>query len=237
MSKSTRLAALIRQRTKADLEWMASHFCKHGHAYLEHINCFHRDEAQGKLPQDCPIAEKLGFFDIEASNLSADFGYIFSYAIKERDGGIIGRRLRSSEIKEFAFDKFLLAEMCNDLRKFDRVCVHWGTDRRFDLPFARARALKHKLDFPLYKEIYATDTFTMAKQKLRLSRNRLENICDFFDIPSKGHKLNPYIWQRALAGDKESLEYIWTHNVEDVVSLEEVWKRLNLYSFKGKRSI
>ena len=222
----------VKQLLKRELEWLGTHRCEHGHTYLEHYSCFLEES-----PGDSPVYEKVGFFDIEASNLSADFGYCFSYALKELDGDIIGRVLTPREIRSFKFDEKLMKELCKDLRKFHRIVVHWGADRRFDLPFVRARALKFNLDFPLYKEIYCQDTWAMAKAKLKLSRNRLENICDFFGIPSKAHKLYPDAWQKALAGDKTSLDYIFTHNVEDVESLEAVWKKLNQYVRRSKTSI
>lgn len=228
----TDMEAPVKQLLKKEIIWLSEHKCKHRHTYLSHYNCFLLEN-----PEDSPFYEKVGFFDIEASNLDADFGYCFSYAIKERGKGILGRVLTPQEIRNYAFDKKLLKELCVDLRKFHRIVVHWGIDRRFDLPFVRTRALKYGFEFPLYKEIYAEDTYSMAKAKLKLSRNRLENICDFFGIPSKEHKLNPNVWQKALAGDKKSLEYIWTHNKEDVVSLELVYEKLRGYTLKGKRSI
>jgi len=127
--------------------------------------------------------------------------------------------------------------LARDLQHFDRIVVHWGTDRKFDLPFVRSRALKWGLEFPLYRSIYCEDTFNMSKAKLRLSRNRLESICAFFEIPAKEHKMHPGMWQKALAGDPKSLDYIWQHNIEDVISLEAVWEKLHNYVLRSKRSI
>lgn len=236
--RSNKWLALIRQLRKKDIEWMACHYCEHGHPYLSHLRCFIRDRDAGNLPTDnIELQEEVGFFDIEASNLKADFGYMFSYAIKEKDGKILGRVLTPKEIRNFTFDRMLIEEMIKDLEKFDRIVVHYGTDRKFDIPFVRARALKWGYEFPLYRSIWTHDTWHMSRRKLCLASNRLENICRFFDIPAKEHKLVPNAWQKALSGDKDSLAWIWEHNKEDVVSLEEVWKKLNLYVPKGKTSI
>ena len=54
---------------------------------------------------DAPPREVIGFLDIEASNLSATFGYVFSYCIKRLDGDIIERVLSPDEIKNGQFDK------------------------------------------------------------------------------------------------------------------------------------
>jgi len=224
--------APVNKLLQREVRWLGNNFCRHGHTYLEHYSCFLKE-----APETSPIIEKVGFLDIEASNLHADFGYMFSYAIKQREGDILGRVLTTQEIQNFTFDRKLVRELCKDLKKFHRVVVHWGVDRRYDLPFCRTRALKYGLDFPLYREVLAEDTYSMAKAKLRLSRNRLENICNFFEIPCKQHKLDPGKWQKALAGDEKSLQWIWEHNREDVVSLEGVWEKLNQHVHRSRTSI
>ena len=227
------MIAPVKQLRKADLEWLGTHHCKaHSHTYLEHYQCWLKEQ-----PQDCPFVERVGFLDIEATNLAASFGYVFSYAIKERGGPIIGRVLTPREIRTYKFDQNLMAEMCRNLRKFHRIIVYYGTDYKFDIPYLRTRALKYRLDFPLYKEVYAQDAYAVVKAKLRLHRNRLETACQMFDINAKEHRLEPEIWCKALAGHKPSLEYIWEHNKEDVVSLEQLWDLLEPYTLKNKRSI
>ena len=56
--------------------------CIHRHNGFDHPNCY--DTEKG-------IIEKIGFLDIETSNLNADFGYVLSYCIKKLDGEIIKR--------------------------------------------------------------------------------------------------------------------------------------------------
>lgn len=218
---------------KEEILWLYNHRCKHDHRYLEHQQCYFNDVAEGK----CPIKEKVGFFDIETSGLNADFAFIFSYALRADDGKLYGRVLRPDEIRKGTFDKKLVAEMCADLNKFDRVVVHYGGDRRFDCPFSRTRAIKHGQNFPLYKEVMVSDTWLMAKNKLKLRSNRLAVICEFFGIVAKEHPLTPDVWQKASAGDKMSLAYIWTHNQEDVDSMKQVYYLLEQYCLKSKSSI
>jgi len=226
------LIAPIRRLRKSDLEWLSCHFCVHRHPYISHYSCFLREK-----PDDSPIKERVGYFDLETSGLKADFAFIFSYALMDDDGNILGRVLRPSEIKRGVFDKFLVREMCQDLKKFDRVVVHYGGDRRFDCPFARTRALKHGVEFPLYKDIYVSDTWLMAKNKLKLRSNRLGVISEFFGIAAKEHPLTPDVWMTANAGNQESLDYIWTHNCEDVRSTKKVYDLLKNYVNRNKVSI
>ena len=188
-------------------------------------------------PEEHGFEERIGFFDIEASNLKATFGYMFTYCIKELDGKLIANSVTPKEIRNYVFDKRLMEDLCDDLRKFDRVVVHYGASYKFDLPFVRTRAVHYNLDFPLYSEVAVTDTHPILKAKFKLHSNRLETACDFFDIESKGHKLIPQVWNKALAGDPKSLKYILTHNKEDVMSLEALYKKICDYVKEGNVSI
>lgn len=223
----------IKQLKKSEIEWLAGNTCKaHHHSYLSHWECFIKEK-----PDTSPFTENVGYFDLETSGLAADFAFIFSYALLDDNGKMLGRVLRPDEIQSGKFDKDLVGEMCRDLKNFHRVVVHYGGDRRFDCPFARTRAIKHGHDFPLYKDIFVSDTWLMAKNKLKLRSNKLGVICEFFGIEAKGHPLTPDVWQRACAGDKKSLGYIWTHNQEDVESMRKVYHLLKDYTNRNKVSI
>lgn len=220
---------------RKEIKWLSENHCnRHGHRYIEHMSCFGKEHPYQK-PGDKP--ERIGFLDIEASNLHATFGYCHSWAIKELDGDIFGRVLTMDEIRTYKFDRELMKELCKTLKSFDRVVVHYGADHRFDIPFLRSRAMLYRLDFPLYKEVYVDDTWVISRNKLKLHSNRLETICQFLNIPAKGHRMEPLVWQKANAGHPASLKYIWEHNKEDVISLEAAWKRLSPYVAKVKRSI
>ena len=227
------MIAPVRQLRKMDLEWLGTHHCKkHGHSYLEHYQCYVAEK-----PDDSPFIERIGYFDIEASNLNADFGYMFSYCIVASDGQMEGRVLTPSEIRSGKFDEKLCTEMCSNLRDFHRIVVFYGGDHRFDLPFVRTRSIKHGCDFPLYKEIYCTDLWPICRNKLKLSSNRLANVCKFFGIEAKTHPMDYDIWCRAQSGDQKSLDYIWEHNVEDSKSLKEAYELLIPYARAGRTSI
>jgi uncharacterized protein YprB with RNaseH-like and TPR domain len=181
------------------------------------------------------LGEKIGFFDIESSNLQATFGIVLTYCIKALGGKIIKRSIKPSEIRKKIYDKNLMKQFIKDVRQFDRIVGYYST--RFDVPFLRTRCLFYKLDFPLYKEVLHTDVYYMVRNKLRLHRNRLETACEFFHIPAKEHRLKGDIWIAALGGDKKSLDFILKHNMEDVISLEALWKKLDLFTMKTRRSI
>jgi uncharacterized protein YprB with RNaseH-like and TPR domain len=203
--------------------------CKHRHNGFSHQQCFKREE------------EKIGFLDIEASNLNASFGCVYTYCIKELDGPLIKRAISLDDLHNGNFDKNLLKKFIEDCLKFDRLVLHYGTDFKFDLPFLRTRAVFWGLDFPEHKFLYASDTHTILKKKFKFHSNRLEAVCDFFNIPAKGHKLNSKIWLDMITGNRKrmraAIDYILTHNVEDVLSLEALWKKINAYVPLAKTSI
>lgn len=224
---------------KDEILWLFNHKCsRHNRRYTVHPACYDWDKDHGFLPSETPIAEeKVGFLDIESSGLQADFGYILSYCIKEAKSKILERVLTTKEIRNSVFDKMLVKQLIGDIEKFDRLIVYWGNNYRFDIPFIRSRAIYWGWDFPAYKELYLTDCFNDVKGKLRLHNNRLGTACRFLDIPAKTYPLQPTIWMKALAGNKESLHYILKHNREDVVATEMLWDKLERYDRLSKTSI
>lgn len=207
--------------------------CVHGHNGLEHPECY-RTKNQQKV-------ERVGFADIEASNLTATFGICYTYCIKELNGQVIKRSISLKDLYEAQYDKNLLKQFCEDARQFDRLVWHYGTDKKFDLPFLRTRAVKYGLDFPVHKSVYVSDTHPILKNKFKLHSNRLETACDFFGIPAKGHKLNSDIWLLMITGNKKlmkkALDYIMVHNEEDVIALEGLWLKISPYTKLNKTSI
>ena len=217
---------------KEEMVWLYNHSCRHKHKYTEHPKCF-LEEYKDKLT----VTEKVGFLDIETTGLQADFGYILCYSIKALDGDLTHRTITSEEIRSYIFDKNVVKQFLKDIEPYDRLVGFYSKDYRFDVPYLRTRALRWKLDFPEWRDYLFTDVYDLAKPKLRLNHNRLQNICDLLGIPSKQHRINPEVWQRAQAGSPQALAYIQKHCDEDVISLEAVYKRLNQFSRHSKTSI
>lgn len=196
------------------------------HNGFEHPRCYERATNKG---------ERIGFFDIEASNLNANFGITLSYAIKNHGGRILGRVLCPEELRKGVFDKDLMSEFCEDARKFDRLITYYGGG--FDIPFTRTRCVHYKVDYPIYKEISHTDVYQIVRHKLCFHRNRMEVAAKFFGIKAKTHPMLPEIWIKCLSGDPKALKFVWTHNKEDVVTLEKLWDKVISFSRVTKTSI
>lgn len=199
-----------------------------------------RDTARRALAvvnRGCEVlnSERIGFYDIEASNLKANFGIVLTYCIKPLDGEVLKRSITARELRNGSFDRRLTAQFCADARQFDRLVGYYSS--RYDMPFLRTRSLLWGHHFPVYREVSHTDVYFMVRNRLNLHSRRLQAVCEFFDIPAKEHRLDPNVWLRCLSGDKKALDHVLAHNIEDVVSLEAVWKKIAAYSQPRNTSI
>ncbi len=200
--------------------------CRHGHKYCEHPNCYITETNK-------PL--KVGYFDIEAGGLKANFDYMLTYCIKTRDKeeyktGVIDVK----DIRAFRFDKKLVKQLINDISDYDVIVTYYGTG--YDIPFVRTRALFWKHDFPQFGYIQHKDIYYMVKSKLRLHRNSLDAATGFLGIKGKNH-IDGVIWGKAKHGHKESLDYVLDHNIRDCVILEKLHKKLEVFARKTTKSI
>ena len=175
------------------------------------------------------------YCDIETTNLNADFAFLLSYCFKVKGKNeYYCNKITSKEIRDGILDKRLCEDFVKDLLRFKKIYTYYGT--RFDLPFMRTRALTNKIGFPPYGLIQHMDLYFLARNKLKLSRNRLDNVCRLLDIEGKTH-LNGKIWMMAATGNEESINYILEHNKSDVMILEKAHEKLKVYASVTRSSI
>jgi hypothetical protein len=62
----------------------------------------------------------------------------------------------------------------------------------------------------------------------------MKDACDLFGIESKASPFVTDIWQDALTGWPDAIEYICKHCDEDVIALEKLYKEVIKY--KGTRT-
>lgn len=210
--------APVHRLKKDEILWLADHKCKHSHTYLEHFSCY---------ISECPDKGKIGFLDIETSNLAANYGIMYCYAIKEQGGDIIYSEITTKEIKSDVMDKKLTARCINDIKKFDIIVTYYGT--KFDIPFIRTRAVHHDMAFPPYGAFIHTDVYYLVRNKFRLNSNRLERACKCLLGSSRKTDINEDFWIRAMGGDKEAIAYIGDHCRMDVLDLEDLYNKVISY--------
>ena len=143
---------------KSQMVWLYNNRCKtHRHRYITHLNCLEKDKILIIPPQEY---DKVGFLDIETTNLNASHGYIISYVIKKlKEPKYYYYLIRQEEIlkegqsdisEDIGIDYNLLKKLSRDLKRFNKIIVFYGKNRRFDIPFIRSRMIKQKIDFPIY---------------------------------------------------------------------------------------
>ena len=167
---------------------------------------------------------KIKLWDIESTNLNANFGYILSIAVKNL--GEKSVRCYSVEDyplykKEPTSDKALLEDAYKDLSSAGAWVTWYGGG--FDVPFVNTRLLSHGMaPMPPIPHI---DGWRIARYKMKLHSNRLASVSSFLGISEKTPLDGP-IWIKASAGDRKALQYIKEHNVQDVIVLEEAFNRI-----------
>jgi len=181
-----------------------------------------------------PVGEEA-FLDIETTNFNADIAYMLSYAFKVRGKETVyASKITRDEIMSGKFDERLVKDCINDLKRFKRVYTYYGTG--FDLPFLRTRALEMKIDFPVFGSIQHQDVYYLVRNKLKLCRNRLENVTRLLGIDDKDH-VELKIWRKAAIGDVEALKYVYNHNIIDVEILEKAFEEIKTFAGSNKGSI
>lgn len=161
-------------------------------------------------------------WDIEASNLSADFGMILCVGFKEvGKGRPTVLSIQDYDIEDpIKAEKALLKDISKVLLDCDAWLTHFGT--WYDVPFVNSRLLYHKLP-TLPANHPQIDTWKVSRNRLKLRNNRLITISEFFGTKDEKNPLKGEQWIRALAGHGPSMGYIIDHCRRDVLVLEEVY--------------
>lgn len=218
--------APIGRLKKSEIVWLHSHRCKHFHTYLEHYQCY---------LEECPQRERIGFFDIEASNLDADWGIMLCYCIKEAGTDKIYERAITKRELHTCLDKNVVRQCIEDIKRFDRIVGFYS--RKYDVPFVRTRAVVHNLPFFNFGEQIHEDLYFNVKYKFKLSRNRMENACRVLLGKTEKTHIDPAKWLAALRGDEKSIRWILDHCRRDVRDLEKLYNRINCFSRRQDTSI
>ncbi|MHA6907390.1 ribonuclease H-like domain-containing protein [Ralstonia pseudosolanacearum] len=130
-----------------------------------------------------------------------------------------------SKAKDIEDDTFLMRKLHELLNEADIVVAHNG--RRFDLKKINARLIVK--GFPPPSPYVIVDTLEIAKRHFAFTSNRLAYLTDTLCTEKKlAHAKFPgfMLWKECLAGNKEAWREMRTYNIQDVVSLEELYLKL-----------
>lgn len=208
----------IKNANTQQLHWLLTHKCSHRHNYVRHFNCFIKDYN---------IEEKIGFLDIETSNLKANFGIVLCWCILDQDGNLYEDWMNKKDVLSGDEDKRVVETCIETMQTFDRVVGHYST--YFDVPFLRTRALIHGLKFPEVGKLYHTDTWRMAKRSLCLHSNRQAVVAESLYGKTVKTRISHPDWRKAMMGDATSMAEVVDHCEKDVFDLKKNYETLLPY--------
>lgn len=172
------------------------------------------------------MMSKVLIFDIESTNLAANFGYIICISYKWLGENKV-HTISISESSTFKDDPTNDRELVQRFKKIyeqaDMVVAHYG--QRFDKTFINTRLMIHNLGSLPRTKLF--DTWRIAKDHLRLNSNRLASLISALNIRYKKTELNGSTWIKAMSGDKKSIIYVIEHCIKDVLALEQVYLKLS----------
>jgi len=179
------------------------------------------------------MEDRVGYLDIETSQLVADFGICYSWCIKEAGKEHYEQStITRQELLDGTLDKRVIEELVDAMRHYTLLYTYYGS--RFDVPFVRTRALMHEIPFIPRGEIEHRDLYYLARRVLRVHSNRLENVCAVLGIKGKT-RIEQRYWILANTGEPEAIRYIAEHNRADVTILEKVHERLAEFEAQQRR--
>lgn len=164
-------------------------------------------------------------WDLETTNLNADFGYLLCFGYKvlgEKKSHVISIDDFPEFKKDPTNDYFLVKKASEILMEADGYVTWYGS--RFDFPYLQTRLLGHGLPI-LPTTIPHIDGWWIARKKMKLHSNRLASVTAFLGQEDKTPLSGP-IWVKAAAGHRDSIKYIKEHCYQDVQVLEQVYERI-----------
>lgn len=208
------MPAPVHSLKKKEIVWLANHKCKaHRMDYLSHWNCYLREQQ---------TKERVGYLDIECTNLNADFGFILCYCIKVAGEDTIVEGCVTAEDVRVDLDKQLLKKLVKDIESFDRTIGFYSS--RFDIPFIKTRCFMQGVSFPPFGSRYHKDLYFAARRNIKASSRGLENLGRIMLGKSSKTRIENKHWIHASQGQKKSLAYVLDHCRKDVIDTEKVHK-------------
>ena len=163
-------------------------------------------------------------FDLETSNLSANFGILLCANVKPWHGKSRTLHIGQFEHEHRSNDKALVEAVIDELNKYTILVAHNGV--RFDRPFLNSRAAMWGVP-PLSPKGNMVDPVQLARKHLRMSYNGLDSVAQFLQTKHQKTPVQGHLWIKAvLDRDPIALNEIIKHCELDVLVLEEVMEKL-----------
>jgi len=207
-----------------------NHFCNR--------ECYDKFK-EGKSPTNIKIIPKenmtitqpkILYFDIETTNLGADFGEMLMYAYcwhNEPENVKVVSVLdyeKSFELPIEQRDKYLLPGLINLINEADEVVAHYGS--KFDCKFVQTRAIINDIPIADIRWSKIFDTCITARKQLKFQSNRLANIAEALGLDVRKSHLDKKIWRRANAYDIDAIIEMIDYCKQDVIVLYQIAQKI-----------
>lgn len=176
-------------------------------------------------PREYPdiITFEPAYFDIETTNLKANFGRILCASVADMHGNVKTFRIDEDPWKRpRRRDDVAVAVALRDyLEQFDFI-VGWYS-KMFDVPYLNTR-LFIAGERPLRSDLKHVDAIWKAKKgNLALHSARLDALAKTLRLDVQKSGLDPDIWNDAADGEKYAMDYVVEHCELDVLVLRKVF--------------
>lgn len=115
-------------------------------------------------------------------------------------------------------DKLVLEPLVEAMNEADLIIAHNGD--RFDIRWVRARCLANGImSLPRWQTM---DTLKSLRANLELPSYRLEDVCEYYDLPYKKMKVDGDLWEEIVFGEGERMEEMLEYCDADILALESV---------------
>jgi uncharacterized protein YprB with RNaseH-like and TPR domain len=165
---------------------------------------------------------RILFFDLETTNLVADFGRLLCIGYKWSDRKSVKVPAAPAGIDYVAAEKRLVRDFLKVYKSADIICTYNG--KRFDVPYLQAKALEH--GFGVLPSVPHVDLYYTVKHGLRISRKSLQNAAYYLGLTNEKSPVEGRIWVAAMMGQRKALKYIVDHCRADVLVLEELYHKI-----------
>lgn len=172
---------------------------------------------------------KIAYFDIETSDLNAEFGRLICASVLSlpEDRMITLRQddyLRRKKAKNMADDRQLAVDL-RDILEDHHITLGWYS-KGFDLPFLNTRLVAHG-ERRLNSALHLDGVWYMKGWRgLKPASAKLKQAAIFFGLDDRKPEVEPQTWIAARSGDRDAMDIACERCEADVSITRSVTERL-----------
>lgn len=162
-------------------------------------------------------ANRLCFFDLEATGLRGDYNSVLVGSIKPFKGDPVTFR-----VKQPGNDQKVVRDVKAELEKYTVICGYYS--KGFDLPMLNTRLLKWKQ--PPVKKLLHIDMYYSLKYNLLTARRSQGHLLSWLETPEEKMTVGADMWNSILGDPQgEPMKVMVARCESDVRGLQALYER------------